>query len=375
LIFTNFKNLIFKFNIMTMTKSNYLKMAGYSEAEWMVMENETAKKFLSQKGSANWMYPIKDRKAIAELGEGFYLVKLSWLDKVMPEVAPVLAPDKIKEAVKTIDEVIPPSVVPPPPTIQVPPPPPSFPEPVILGAESTEEADKVKEQLRKAGLAPSAMDIDTGSDFWCEKLPDSCDTQCDECKDAEIKKIAQDKLKKVVEESGAPAENFIVAGVPKPVIEVVGDTTVEVPIIENKEETPVVPKNTLKEKTATLLENGFKLVAKTKRFTHDCGVFADKELISNMSIKEFEKALQDLIKTVDQKIAKEKANKPKQKIENVPTATEDVVQQFAFLDELVKTASLIKKTTYAITAIREALASTETAENKLLLIEGAVNNI
>lgn len=159
-----------------MNTNDYLKMAGYSEKEWTVLDAEESKLYTPLAGSVSAMYPIKDRKFIQEIGKGYNLVNLAWMNKQDVEI------EKPKDLIPS----------PPPKTIPKPP---------------------VKEIIEEAAIVENY--------FLCAKEDQtgiSCDEQCDDCKTKERgpgDEIEIQKIKEIVEESGIQKENVVIASIPE----------------------------------------------------------------------------------------------------------------------------------------------------------------
>ena len=447
-----------------MTKSDYLKMAGYSEADWTVMEPDTAKKYLKEKGAVSWMYPIKDKKAMEELGKGFYLVKKSWLERIAKEIPATEATEELQKAVEVIDEKIPLVEIPKPPiTAKV------IPEvPDISGIQIPDPPDKISEAINDVveDVAEDIVHIENNNEakplqnFYCKDYLEGgkfCEKQCDVCIEEEAKVANQEEkgLEHVIDETSEKRhvmlenngftynekhdiyqhecgvntpkvyimdmsdEGFEAAVVDlnkaveirlKPKKDVIVEKVVEtngLSIIETdvkaEDETPVEiksePGQNIENKAVDIVEEvkdevvkELKITAKTlskitalkkigwidvpgKSIGCHAGVNKDKVFTYEELQKVSDKDFKILTKKTPIEEPVKKVVKPKKKIENVPTAPEDIAKQFAFLDEVVETAIVFKNTFYAISAIREALASDLTPAKKLVLIENAVNNI
>lgn len=397
-----------------MNKKDYLSLSGYSTEEWDVLTKETAKLYLDLPGRLSSMYPITNRKAIEspEIGKGAFMISKKWMAK--QNVEPVMeivkdTPATVEEAKEIIDEVIPPNNIPPAPNM---PPPP----PVEAVAMTDEEVEEVK----------------STNNFYCEKWvqtnDEGCDIQCEECKESLPKKNITDlphdstvetllyperslklneagflennegkfvykdtrffmtrsmmenfkseeefektivsfaetaekkrtenpnqkgvdemkakqetveKLKEIVKESGIPKDNVIIATVPK--VETKESSEVAVEVKSIKEELETIQKAS-KEKVETTAKEIAKKIVEPKK--------------------------------EDKKVAKKATSVPK---EPIIVATEEMIDQFALMDQIIETANLFKKTHYAISLIKNTLEAKDlTPAKKLLAIENAVNNI
>ena len=402
-----------------MTKDDYLKMAGYSSAEWTVLDQATSKKYLEQKGAINAMYPIKDRKAVESLGKGHYLVKKSWMMKVVDDISDGTAAPTVvmEEAKEVIDKVIPPTAVPPPPSppdisgVQIPPPPPpptaeqvaEHAEALIEDAGDEELEDDIleaEEEFKTFNEAPYGDDDedvihveDTSNGevkptFYCVKdLEDEgcCDEQCKECAEKEktfaAEEEAREQLEEIVEKSGVSVGNVIIA---------------QVPSVDNI-------RKALEGRLRILEDNGFIYNKDTKRFTHILGLYAEEEHVKSMNAADFDKAVKDLLKAVEgkekakaQKEAEAIANvpeKPKETkvvpivsptkkeietiketakkaeevvkdlkkdkkakpIKHVPVASKTLAEQFEVVDQVIAAAEAFKKVHYALAQIKDII--------------------
>ena len=198
-----------------MTKKEYLDLTGYDPKVWDIMSKESSERYRTEKGAVNNMYQIKDRKGITAFGNGCFIIKLQWMmDTIDIMEAEGRAGGTVKPEKKEAVVPVPPPAIPPvPPVIEVPVPPVVPPPPIVPPVP-------IPPVLEKTDVEK------TGNEWVCDRYDHtgvSCDDQCPICKDAEAggvsvdeqKVIAEAKLKKIVAESGVPADNVIIATVPK----------------------------------------------------------------------------------------------------------------------------------------------------------------
>jgi hypothetical protein len=259
-----------------MTKVDYLDMRGFDPDDWTVMKKEEASFFLDKKGAVNMMYDIKERKAIEVFGDNAYIVNIKWTEKYKSESPGVtekpltVPPVPQAPSVQTVSKI---PEVPKVPEV------PKSDLPKKSGLLIARTSKLLKEGWIDSGISMDLIgesnevlktlfykDIeDMSNDQWdeyfivkqasddlnvnlemideaqinredkrdlpwenflCDKYNntgEACNEQCDFCKNAEAKnetrsetwKTAKQKIEKIVEASGVPKENIIIASVPK----------------------------------------------------------------------------------------------------------------------------------------------------------------
>ncbi len=398
-----------------MEKKEYLDLAGYDPKIWDIKSKKVSDVYLKEKGHQNNMYRIVDRKAIEAFGRDSYVIKIQWMNDTIDIMDAEGRSGSDKQA-------------PPPPTqSKVPPPPNKVPPPPII------------KEIDSDGSVPG---IAVG--FLCDKydnINELCEKQCKFCKEAEAngvtvdeqKKIAQEKLQKIVDDSGVPSDNVIIATVPKvpseqeavkeldEIINDIADSKIDETAtkieegLDHKGSLEDIPEQDLDELEPEIGETKENALAghivagsstdailtdeeivlpinkdgsvNTEGLSEDDARNAIMEaqkdtkkgkLVGTLTGKKATKQeTEDSKKLQAEEKAKKKADekKPKSKPIIVIPGSDEIIQQFKMVDEIQKTCVLFKNTFFAINQVKEILNSDTTHARKITAIKKAVENV
>ena len=226
------------------------------------------------------------------------------------------------------------------------------------------------------------------------------------------KEKAKETIEKIVEDSGIPKENVIVATVPKKediplnkdgsvdTSEMTEDDAREAIIDHQKaqrdgtsqgkgkltgtltatteKKVKAEIKSSLADRVKTLASYGFDKNVKDKVYIcSESKISIGIEVVKTMNAGEFEVALSKLRFDKKEELTKQR-NALKAPVEtniSLPKANEETMKQFAVIDEVLNSLTMFKWTFYAVESIREIIVSDTTHARKISAIKKLLDNV